>query len=241
MNSLDLTTEFRLDVDDNVETFLWSDELIASYANEAQRMFCRLTNGISDSTSHVCTVAIEAGEPFADLDKSILRIRRMQRASDARPITIVNVEDMDSLGLRLTDHQGQVNYAITGMDENKVRWMQVPLLDDEAQLTVFRLPLRPIVAGAKSQLEIAEQHHRSLLLWMKHLAYSRQDSDTYDARAADKNEAAFRTYCEQAKAEQDRARSKVRMVRYGDGGYGGGGGGPGGGYGGYGGNGRSNY
>ena len=240
MDSLGLRDEFRLDVDDNVAAFLWSDELIASYADEAQKMFCRLTNGISDSTSHVCSVSIEAGEPFATLDKSILRIRRMQRASDARPITVMNVEDMDSLGLRLTSQIGQVDYAITGMDEYKVRWMQVPAADDEAQLTVFRLPLRTITT-AKTPLEIAEQHHRSLLLWMKHLAYSRQDSDTYDARAADKNEGAFRAYCAHAKAEQDRARSKVRVVRYGDGGYGGGGGGPGGGYGGYGGNGRSRY
>lgn len=240
MDSLGLTGEFRLDVDDNVAPYLWSDALIASYADEAQKMFCRLTNGISDSTSPLCTINIEAGEPFADLDKRILKVRRMQRASDARPITVANVEDMDSLGIRLTDQTGPVDYAITGMDENKIRWLRVPAADDEAQLTVFRLPLRTITT-AKTPLEIGEQHHRSLLMWMKYLAYKRQDTDTYDARASDKNEAAFRAYCAQAKAEQDRARSKVRVVRYGDGGYGGGGGGPGGGYGGYDGNGRSRW
>lgn len=214
MDSFGLRDEFRLDVDDNVAPYLWSDALIASYANEAQKMFCRLTNGISDSTSRVCSVAIETGEPFAPLDKSILRIRRAQRASDARPITIVNVEDMDALGLRLDDQRGPVDFIILGMDENQVRWMRVPLADDEAKLTVFRMPLRDITA-AKTPLEIAEQHHRSLLLWMKHLAYGKQDSDTYNPRAADKYEADFRAYCAQAKAEQDRARSKVRTVRYG--------------------------
>jgi hypothetical protein len=236
MDSLGLKDAFRLDVDDNVEPFLWSDELIATYADEAQKMFCRLTNGISDSSSPMCSVDIEAGEPTAALDKRILKVRRAMRASDARPITLVNVEEMDSLGVRLTEHRGQVSYAILGMDENSVRWVNVPALNDTALLTVYRLPLRTITA-AKTALEIPEQHHRSLLMWMEHLAYGRQDTDTYDPRKAERCEAAFTAYCAQAKAEQDRARSKVRVVRYGDGGYGGGGGGPGGGYGGH----RGNY
>lgn len=214
MDSFGLRDAFREEVDDLALPNLWSDKAIAAYADDAQKMFCRLTNGISDSTSALCTLDISTGEPFADLDKRILKIRRIQRDSDAHPIEIVNVEDMDALGIRLRSLQGIVRSIITGMDEHKVRWHMVPAADDTATMTVFRLPLLAITTTQRP-LEIDEQHHRALLLWMKHLAYNRQDTDVYNANLSAANEAAFRAYCAAAKIEQDRARSKVRVVQYG--------------------------
>lgn len=214
MDSVELIQAFRDDVDDNAEPRLWADAAIARYADDAQKMFCRLTNGLSDSSSPMCSIDIDAGEPWAALDKRILKVRRMQRVSDSRPVAVVNVEDMDQMGIRLDATPGAVDYAVLGMEEGKLRWVRVPAVADAVQLTVYRLPLRPITTG-KAPLEIAEQHHYHLILWMKHLAYNRQDSDVYDPRAADKNEGAFRAYCTAVKAEQDRARSKVRIVAYG--------------------------
>lgn len=214
MDSLGLLAAFRDDVDDNATPYLWSDASIAAYADDAQKMFCRLTNGIADSTSSVCVISIDTGEPFAALDRRILKIRRMQRDSDARQIKIVNVEDMDTMGVRLDTKAAPITVAVLGMEDHKIRWGAIPAVDDTASMTVFRLPLRAITT-TKSTLEIDEQHHRPLLLWMKYLAYGKQDSDVYDARAVQSNEAAFRAYCTDAKREQDRARHKVRIVAYG--------------------------
>lgn len=214
MDSLGLRTAFREDVDDNVAPYLWSDELIASYADDAQKMFCRLTNGITDSTSDICSIDIEAGEPFADLDKRILKLRRIARDVDGRPLEILNLEDLDAKGIRLTAQAGPVHAAVMGLEEHKVRWLNVPVSNDTATLSVYRLPLRAITT-AKSVLEIDEQHHRALLMWMKHLAYGRQDADTHNAKLADKYEGDFRSYCFAAKSEQDRARAKIRVVAYG--------------------------
>lgn len=214
MDSLGLISAFRLDVDDNVAPYLWSDELIAAYADEAQKKFCRLTNGIADSSSDLCSVDIEAGEPTADIDKRILKIRRVQRDSDGRRLDVYNLEDLDERGIRLTSIQGPVRAVVLGMEEHSVRWLDVPLANDTATLSVYRLPLRTITT-TKTPLEIDEQHHRSLLLWMKHLAYARQDTDTHNEQLSQRYEADFRAYCREAKAEQDRARSKVRVVAYG--------------------------
>lgn len=212
MDSLALIKEFRLDVDDNVAPFLWSDELVASYADDAQKMFCRLTNGIADATSQMCEVDISAGEAFAPIDKRILKIRSIARGSDGRAITLANIENLD--GLRITDQTGPVLYAITGMEDNKVRWAHVPAVDDVARLVVFRLPLRTVTT-TKAPLEIDEQHHRALLLWMKHLAYAKQDTDTADASKSAEAEMRFRAYCQFAKGEQDRAKHKIRVTAYG--------------------------
>lgn len=214
MDSFGLRDAFRADTDDNVAPFLWSDDLIAAYADDAQKMFCRLTNGIADSTSEACSIDIVAGEPSADLDKRILRIRRIQRDSDGAKLDVFNIEDLDARGVRLTSVQGPVRAAVLGMDEHSLRWLDVPLADDTASLLVYRLPLRAITTS-RSQLEIDDQHHRALLLWMKHLAYARQDADTFNQRLAERYEGEFHTYCQAAKAEQDRARAKVRVVAYG--------------------------
>ena len=66
-----------------------------------------------------------------------------------------------------------------------------------------------------SALEIDEQHHRHLLLWMKHLAYSKQDAETYDKKAAEDNAAMFEAYCKKAMKERERLRYHPRVVRYG--------------------------
>ena len=50
---------------------------------------------------------------------------------------------------------------------------------------------------------------------MKHLAYLKRDTETYNKRASDEHRAAFIQSCAEAKAEMDRYRSKVRVVQYG--------------------------
>ena len=214
MDSYGLRDAFRADVDDSVAPYLWPDDLIALYADDAQKKFCRLTNGIADSSADLCSVDIEAGEPVAAIDKRILKIRRAQRDSDGCPLDIWNLEDLDARGIRLTATQGPVRAVVLGMEEHSVRWLDVPAVNDTATLSVYRLPLRTITT-AKTQLEIDEQHHLALLMWMKHLAYSRQDTDTHNEQLAQRFEAEFRAYCREAKAEQDRARGKVRVVAYG--------------------------
>lgn len=215
MKSNQLRELFRLDVDDVAEPYLWSDSETASYADDAQKMFCRLTQGIPDASSSLCTIDLVQGEPFADIDSRILQIRRIQRDSDASPIALKNIEDLDQAGVRLSNKQGRVDFAILGIEDKKIRWVDVPATNDTASLMVYRLPLLTIVANRDVVLEIPEQHHRHLLLWMKHLAYAKQDSDTYDAEKSEAAEAAFRNYCFTAKGEQDRLKRKTRIVAYG--------------------------
>jgi hypothetical protein len=81
-------------------------------------------------------------------------------------------------------------------------------------LTVFRLPLTDIVESDQV-LEIAPQHHQSLMLWMKARAYSKEDAETLDRKKAEQFEDKFSAYCAYAKLEQGRARHKTRVVQYG--------------------------
>jgi hypothetical protein len=215
MHSSDLRDLFRADIDDAVAPYLWSDAEVASYMDDAQKMFCRLTGGIGDATSNLCSVDISAGEDLTTFDPRILKIRRMQRDSDSEKIEIINFEDLDALRLKLDSQTGPVDRAIIGMEPYSIRWMKIPVVDDTASLIVYRLPLRTISPTVRSLLEIPEQHQRHLMLWMKSLAYAKQDSDTLDKTKAEKNETLFRNYCAAAKAEAERLRHTPRTVVYG--------------------------
>jgi hypothetical protein len=72
-----------------------------------------------------------------------------------------------------------------------------------------------ITTAGDQALEIDEQHHNALLLWMKHLAYDKQDSETLDKGMAAEYEARFRMYCAAALKEQERARRNSGTVIYG--------------------------
>lgn len=215
MKSGELIDLFRADVDDVAEPYLWSDAELAGYADDAQKMFCRLTFGIRDAMSSLCAVDIEQGEPFAAIDARILRVSRIQRESDGGVIEVINIEDLDTAGIRLDAIPGAVRAVVMGMQPHTLRWVKVPMQSDTAAMIIERLPMNSITAGRSLPLEIDEQHHRHLMLWMASLAYAKQDADTQNIGKAANKEAQFRVYCAAAKVEKDRARHKTRVVKYG--------------------------
>lgn len=197
MDSTELLNHFRLQVMDDVTPYLWSVPECLTYMNEAQLMFCRLTDGISDATTPaVCAVPVTTGEIFSDVHPSIKHFRLATLASTGYELQIRNHTDIH----KWTNQQGTVSKMIIGMQPGKVRWDYTPRFDDEVNLLVFRLPLEDIT-DTDQEIEIDPKHHVSLVLWMKYLAYAKQDSQTYDPQTSEKSKAEFEKYCAQVKEE----------------------------------------
>lgn len=214
MTPVELLALFRSEMSDTEETYFWSNSEFYTYLDDAQKMFCRLTDGISDaSTKSVVELAFTPGTEWFKLHRSILKIRTAIRVSNGKPVSIYNVEDMATKGMRFDARTGPLTALIEGMEENKARAYPTPSDEDTIRLTVFRLPLTTVDKDA--ELEIAEQHHINLLDWVKYRAYSKQDAETLDKNKARDFEDRFRAYCNQAKLEQQRKRHKVRTVNYG--------------------------
>ena len=224
MNSTELLDLFRTQTHDIKRPYLWSDPEIWAYMNEAQNEFCRRTEGISDSTSEACSVYACVGEPYSALHPSILNIRHAQRVSDDRQVFVANFQDIISGRLdndygrsrppRLDLLPGSVDYLVIGMERNKARLVKVPEVEDTINLIIFRLPLEPII-GEDQKFEIEPVHHYSLLMWMKHLGYSKEDAETFDKTKAAEHGAKFIDYCAMAMAEQVRYKHKPRLMAYG--------------------------
>lgn len=225
MDTTELAELFREDVHDTADPGLWTANEIILYMDAAQKQFCRLAGGIADSqTPAICTLTTIVGNPWIVTDPRILKFRRAWLTTDATEIKIINHENLDTVfdtsdygfdrPIRLDMQAGPVRYLITNMHANQVRTVRVPAAVLTIQLAVYRLPLVTI-NDYDLPLEIDQQHHHYLLLWMKALAYAKQDAETRNDKLREQNAAEFRAYCDQARREREAREHKPRVVTYG--------------------------
>lgn len=225
MNSTELYDLFRTDVRDVEAPYLWSDDEVWAYMNDAYNMFFRLTQGIADSlTDKVTLVSAIASTAYSDLHPSILNIRQAYRVADGAKVHIISPENLsgimaDDYGVVPTqlvqNDEGEVKFGVLGLDRGKIRWVMIPAVDQDIRLHVYRLPIVPITGEDQELTDLQDIHHFHLLKWMKALAYQKQDAETFDRQHSNENERAFRLYCDQANAEWNRYKHKPRLVAYG--------------------------
>ena len=234
MELQDLIEEFRRQVSDEDQPYLWSDPEVLDYAIDAQDTLVRRTGGLADVTvaaadigspqTRLQDLALVASSPYSLISPYVLRIRSGRLLTAARDIIVGQESDMQkvmvedygwSVGAAFDDAEtGDVRHGVLGVRENYVRWVKVPAATDTCRLHVFRLPY-PRIAAQEDDLEVQAQHHRALLLHMKHLAYSKQDAEARDDKQAATNETMFAQYCATARQEIDRVRYRPRVVQYG--------------------------
>lgn len=225
MDSTGLYDHFRSQVVDVATPYLWSDDEVWRYMNDAYRMFVRNTGGIADFTSDATRIAVVTGEPTAEMPASILRVSDAFRVSDGQPVKVINYTDLVS-GKKADDYgflvknvnkpiNGALRYMLIGRQKHLCEWTVIPSVDDEVQMTIYRLPLASIDNSGQSLDEVDEEHHLHLTEWMKHLAYKKHDAETFNPKASAEAEAAFNAYCWKVKSEWERMKHKTRIVQYG--------------------------
>lgn len=210
MDTTELLAQFRTEVADTELPYLWSDALIYTYINEAQKQFCRLTEGIEDARSYKLDIAV--GQSWYAVDPAILKIRSAHDSATGREIPIVATEKMATMGLWFDGGTGPIKVLITGLEKGSLRALPVPSVASTIELRTFRLPA-DVAAG--DEFEIDAQHVLNLLYWVKYRAYSVQDADAGDKARADLNRKEFEMYCARARSEQGRLRRPTSTVVYG--------------------------
>lgn len=223
-----LITQARERLDDKVEPYLWSDTELYLFLDLAQKRFVKKTDMLRTGT--ICTtitVPIAEDYEFVTFDDSILRIRSASLESDSRTIRVINANEVEEYGIE-TDYgvsltgawrtrTGTPEYLVCDIDEGKGRVIPIPTADDTLQLVVDRLPIKDItVGGDPDALEIRDDDHRfGLIDWVAHLAYKKDDVETFDPDKSEKARMSFEAMCMEAKYEIRRRRRAVGNVRYG--------------------------
>lgn len=224
MNTDALYLLFRQDVVDTKKPYLWSDDEVFAYMNDAYTMFVRLTGGVPDFTSVATKIHVYSGDPLVDLHPALMRIRTATLASDGTEVNVINAQDMQSLNdedygvlrrINVSTGTGRVRYLVTGMERGKGRVINIPTADDEIDLVIERLPLEPLSDFGQELTDIEPHHHIHLLKWMEYMAYSKPDLETFNKARSDQKKADFEEYCQLAKREKEQYKHKVRTVRYG--------------------------
>ena len=210
MTNTELLAILRVELDDTVPTYLWSDPTLYGFIDDAQKWFCRLTYGIADARSF--TVAIAVATSWYSVDPKILKLRAAIDRSTGLPVPLVALENMANRGLRFDGTSGPVRALITGMEKGKLRACPIPNVAGTVDLHTFRLP-EDMAEG--DDFEIEDQHVLPLMMWVKHRAYNVRDTEVYDPKLATQCENDFRAYCARALDEQSRLNHTAGTVAYG--------------------------
>lgn len=100
MDSQGLVSLFRKDMADETAPYLWSDEEVYGYADEAQKTLVRAIGGIKDASSQLSQFQFGVAQKSIKYSDLIMKIKTAYKMVDGTTVDIINVDDMPSLGLR---------------------------------------------------------------------------------------------------------------------------------------------
>jgi len=184
MNLQELIQVFRLEADDVTEPYLWSDEELTEYANDAENEACRRARLIVDSTTAVTQLLVDPAQGgLVRLDPAIIFVRNA-RLGYPRPLRRMSMRDMDQFNPYWQNTQpGRPAFFVTDFETGAIQLHPVPDSEDILRLSVVRTPLAEM-RDLQDVPEIAFRFHRSLRYWMLYRAYSKQDSQANDPKKA---------------------------------------------------------
>ena len=193
------------------EDFLWTDEALLSYINDAYYRFCHLTEYLQDATTpEVCRIALQTGVTDYTLDASVIRVLSVEHKKLVIP---VNTTDhmfgdlQDSPGytrVRREDYPG-VFAVVPDYQIGTLKVVGNPTVGDVTdplRLRVSRYPLaRLSFDGATAEPEIPERFHLDLLEWAAFRALRNHDVDAENMAKASAHSTRFERAVEEVRAE----------------------------------------
>lgn len=185
MTLAELRSLFRREANDATQPYLWADEALDGFANEAEQEACRRALLLVDSTASFCTLSIKAGDDVLALDPRIIDVRRARLVGENCMLELIHVDEMDARAPQWETETGTPRALVTDYQSNALRLYPIPTADDTLRLTVSRLPLNDMAAD-DDEPEIRREHQRGLVQWMLHRAFDVKDAELLDPQSAEK-------------------------------------------------------
>ena len=197
MNRDQLTAEFRTITQDRVAPYLFADASVWQWLDDAQTEAAIRGRLLHESENDsVCLIDVEAGTSVYPLHASLYEIShcafKVAGASRRDPVKLVSTEELDRTVTDWRDLSGTPLYAVQG--DESLRLVPRPIAAGALLLEGYRLPLKSLAISATAKPEIHAAHHRHLVHWALHRAFSLPDAETLDLGRADVAEQAFTTY-----------------------------------------------
>lgn len=187
---------FREDAGDQLEPFLWSNDVVLSWFNEAQsEAAVRGRLLLDDYTPAVCQIPVEAGRASYPLHSKVYEIAhiRLEPAPQSQDgLKLVTREYLDRIEPQWRTRQDmRCVYVI--QSETTLRLVPAPRDAGQLVLEAYRLPLKQL-QNDMDKPEIHEAHHARLVHWVLYRAFSKPDADGFDAGRAQQAYTEFEKY-----------------------------------------------
>lgn len=206
MKLTDLIRRFRTEANDKAQPYFWSDLEVTDWLNDAEDEAALRARLIYEQVdADVCEVSIESGEASYELHPSLYELSNMhfKILGDSRryPVVMKSPEELDRIQPDWRERVGLGSNGWCGglylMQSDKgIRLAPVPDQDGTLFIEGYRLPLDPMKLADKETVEpeINKAHHRHLIQWALHKAFSIPDTEAFDATRAAIAEEEFTRY-----------------------------------------------
>jgi hypothetical protein len=182
--------------------YLWTDETLVRYINEAEDEVARRTMCLRDATTpEVCQFSTVSNQEFYQLDDRVLSVMSVRMAGDNADLAIAGHSDLDTYKMpntyffdpsqlsqlspgkpqAYTTDEGILTGGNGTMTATQLRMYPIPLAPyapNLASMRVIRLPLLPLhLTDLKRSPEVPRNWHRRMLWWAASLALEGPDLD----------------------------------------------------------------
>lgn len=193
----ELIAEFRVITQDKVAPYFFATEDVGRWLGDAQDEAVIRSRLLHESESDdVCLIDLESGTSTYQLHPALYEIThcayRPEGATTRTPVRLTSTEELDRTVADWRDLEGSPEYAVQG--DESIRLVPRPTAGGTLLLEGYRLPLKSLALSGTSKPEINAAHHRHLVHWALHRAFSLPDSETQDLGRADVAERAFTDY-----------------------------------------------
>lgn len=199
---------------------LWKNSEIYGYMDEAQAWLARRAYLLVDNFE----LPIKADESLVDLPEEFYEPRRAKVKGQNHTLTLLNLNELQSAvredyGVRGVDDWEEVTgppqLGVLDHTPGKIRLVPIPVEAGTLSLNAFIEPSEAIT-GSASYLALSNREQvRTILHWMKKLAYSKQDADVLDLQRAQSFEREGIAAADELMSEQRRRTRRSGTVRYG--------------------------
>lgn len=201
--------------------YLWTDETLVTYINEAQRRFAVQGLVLRDaSTDEVTKITLVPGQSIYPLHESVIAVMSARRDGYQADLNRVGHAALGAyrapsdswvdpsavtglpagVTLAYSTDEGLSDFDSAMLSQVALRVYPPPAAADTIRLRVVRKPIQKLVLGADSQTpEIPEDHHIEMLDWAAYLALRIVDDDAGAARRSLEFRASFEQHVKEAR------------------------------------------
>lgn len=194
MTLQDLIRRFRVLSGDRAEPYMWSDEDVADWLNDAQQHACIRARLLREDSAGMCRIALEPGRQSYRLHPALYEIihaRIVPVAGQPRTLRLVSRELLDDEHPNWREDVRPAAMAV--QDDTRLRVVGAIAEGDTLVLEAYRLPVSPM-EQCHDEPEIHRAHHEHLLQWALHKAFSVVDGELFDPQRAERAALEFAAY-----------------------------------------------